>query len=320
MKGGRNILLVDNADVSAVATNIKYQSNWNNGASTFTFEYPTVKGKLFANGSTVIFTYNGANIFYGFLFKTQISKQTYKCTAYDQLRYLKAKNSLMRQIEPLDSFLNVVAGTIGDRIRIGQIDSTEIPLGKYLFDNKTYLDMLYQSIQDNLVANSYYYTLRDNFGALDLRDTLDLRLPLIIGDNSLATDFDYSLSIDDDTYNYVKVAADNKDAGVREVYIAEDSSNIGKWGKLMLYEKVDSAMNAAQITERANMLLALKNKETETLKVDSIGDVRVFGGSGVKIEISQANLNMWAIVDSVTHKFERSQHTMTMNLVFGRWY
>ena len=226
----------------------------------------------------------------------------------------------MRQIEPLDSFLNVVAGTIGDRIRIGQIDSTEIPLGKYLFDNKTYLDMLYQSIQDNLVANSYYYTLRDNFGALDLRDTLDLRLPLIIGDNSLATDFDYSLSIDDDTYNYVKVAADNKDAGVREVYIAEDSSNIGKWGKLMLYEKVDSAMNAAQITERANMLLALKNKETETLKVDSIGDVRVFGGSGVKIEISQANLNMWAIVDSVTHKFERSQHTMTMNLVFGRWY
>ena len=88
----------------------------------------------------------------------------------------------------------------------------------------------------------------------------------------------------------------------------------------MLYEKVDSAMNAAQITERANMLLALKNKETETLKVDSIGDVRVFGGSGVKIEISQANLNMWAIVDSVTHKFERSQHTMTMNLVFGRWY
>ncbi len=42
MKGGRNILLVDNADVSAVATNIKYQSNWTDGASTFTFEYPCV--------------------------------------------------------------------------------------------------------------------------------------------------------------------------------------------------------------------------------------------------------------------------------------
>ena len=198
------------------------------------------------------------------------------------------------------------------------MDKTEYKLGKYLFDNKTYLDMLYQSIQDNLIGNTYYYTLRDNCGALDLRDTLDLRLPLVIGDESLAYDYDYTRSIDEDTYNYVKVAKDDKKKGVRDTYVVQDSNNISKWGKLILYEKVSANLNDAQLIDRAKMLLSIKNRETETLKIECIGDIRVMGGSGVKVEISAAGLNTWAVVDSVTHNFDKG--TMTLNLIFGRWY
>lgn len=275
---------------------------------------------MIANGSTVIFTYGSANIFYGWLFKSVQDKKMIKCTCYDQLRYLVAKNTIMRQIETLDSFLNRVCASIGDRIRLGSVDSTEAKLGKYFFDNKTHLDMLYQSINDNLLLNGYQYTLRDNFGALDLRDTLDLRLPLIIGDGSLATDYEYAKSIDDDTYNYIKVAKDNKDAGVRYTYIAEDSTNIAKWGKLMLYEKVDAGLNDSQLTERAKRLLAIKNRETETLTVECIGDTRIFGGSGIRVVISDAGIDLWAVVKNVTHTYKKNLHTMKLDLQFGRWY
>ncbi|MDR2933232.1 MAG: hypothetical protein LBV27_09015 [Oscillospiraceae bacterium] len=297
------------------------QSRWNDGADILTFEYPTKNGPRFENGSTVIFTYGGANIFYGFLFKTKQDKKKYTCTAYDQLRYFKANYTLMRQIETLDSFLNRVAYTVNDRVRLGTVDKTEIKLGKYFFDNKELLDMLYQSIKDNLLLNGYQYTLRDNFGALDLRDTYDLRLPLVLGDNSLATDFSYTRSIDDSTYNYIKVAKDDQAAGVRNTYIAQDSKTIGTdtegWGRLILYHKVSGDLNDEQLAQRANQLLYLHNEETRTLTIDAIGDTRIRGGSGVKVEIASAGLDMWAVADSVNHEFTGKAHTMKIDLIYG---
>ncbi len=299
---------------------MKYVSPWNNGAGTLTFQYPIKKAKQFPNGSTVTFTYHRAKIFYGWLFKSKQDKKVIKCTCYDQLRYFTAKNSILREIEPLDGFLKKVCASIQERISLGQIDSTEVNLGKYLFDNKTHLDMLYQSIQDNLLLNGYLYTLRDNFGALELRDTLDLRLPLVIGDRSLATEYDYTKSIDDDTYNYIKVAKDDKEAATRNTYIAEDSTNISKWGKLMLYEKVDANLNYSQLVERANRLLALKNRETETTTIECIGDTRVFGGSGAQVKIKDAGIDAWAVVTNATHTFKKDSHTMKLDVQFGRWY
>lgn len=319
-----SILTVSGADLTQIAEDVQYTSPWNNGAGTLTFSYHPSKTKMYERGTEVTLSFGGVNIFFGWLFKASMSRDKVTCTCYDQLRYLKAQDTLMRQVETLDAFLNRVGATLGDRIRLGQIDSTEYKLPKYFFDNKNYMDMLYQSIQDNLRGNSYLYTLRDNFGAIDLRDTVDLRLPLIVGDKSLATDFDYTASIDDDTYNYVKVAKDNKQTGVRETYFAESSTNISKWGKLMLYEKVTADLNPAQLIDRANLLLAIKNRETETLQIKALGDLRVMGGSGVRVVISQAKLDTWAVVNSVTHTFDRDKktprHEMTLNLIFGRWY
>lgn len=310
------MLLIGSTDITDIALDVKYKSAWNNGAGQFTFSYPTAKAGMFANGSAVIFTYGGANIFYGFLFTTKQDRKKYSCTCYDQLRYFKASNSIMRPICTLTEFLNIVASSVGERIRIGQVDNTVVKLSKYLFDNKTHLDMLYQSIKDNLTANGYWYALRDDFGALDLRDIVDLRLPLILGDGSLGTDFDYEKSIDDDTYNYIKVAKDDKEKGVRNVYLAQDPNTMKTWGKLMLYDKVSADLNESQLAARANQLLQLKNRETQTLKMDCIGDARVMGGSGIRVKIAEAGLDLWAVVDSVTHNFGHTKHTMSLELKF----
>ena len=313
------MLVVNGSNLTQIAFNIKYSNQFNNGASSLTFEYPISKASLFPNGSVVTFQYSGVNVFYGFLFTSSANAKTVKCTAYDQLRYLKSSAFLLRPIETLDAFCNRVFGTVGDRIRVGQIDPTVVQLKKRLFDNQTFLDMLYTSISESLYLNGYYYALRDEFGAVTLRDVYDLRLPLVLGDGSLATDFNYAKSIDQDTANCVKVARDNEAAGVRDTYVVQDSSNIAKWGKLMLYKTVSGEANDAQMLQLANSILAVKNRETETLNIECIGDLRVRAGCGVKVVLSQVGVDLWALVTSATHSFSGASHTMKIELQYGRW-
>lgn len=325
--GKGKLLLMDSSaggvyDLSSIAGKIKLTHAWNDGASTFSFEYPRKGGQRFSNGSTVTFQYNGSNMFYGYLQRTGGNRERFKCTCADQLRYFKPTNTILRKEMPLSDWINTVAAQVSDndRIRLGNIDSTGVNLSKKLFDNQTHLDMIYDAIEENLGLNGYWYTIFDNFGALDLVDTLDLRLPLVIGDESLCTDFEFEKSIDDDNVaNFIKLSKDDEEAGVRKIYIAQDSANISKWGKIMHYEKVTTDRNDAQMQQLAQMLLALKNKEAQTLKLDAIGDTRVHGGSGVKVELEQEGISGWMIVDSVTHSFTSSQHTMSMQMRWGEW-
>ena len=309
-------------DLSGIAGKISFQSAWNNGASTFKFSYPRQGGRRFSNGSTVTFRYKGTPIFYGYLQSTKGSRESFDVTAADQLRYFKPTNTILRKEMPLSAWINTVAAQVSDndRIRLGNIAGTNGNLEKKMFDSKTHLDMIYDGIQEQLGMTGDWYTLYDDFGALALKDTLDLRLPLVIGDESLCTDFAYTASIDDDNVaNYIKLAQDDKEAGVRKIYVAQDSANISTWGKIMHYHKVTTNRNPAQMQELAQMLLVLKNKEAKTLRLKALGDTRVRGGSGVKVELKDERLNGWMIVDSVTHKFTSSQHTMDLNMRWGEW-
>ncbi|WP_283609196.1 XkdQ/YqbQ family protein [Faecalispora anaeroviscerum] len=310
------MLLINNTDISDIALNVTYQSSWNNGAGQLTFDYPASKAGMFPNGSTVIFTYGGANIFYGFLFTTKQDTKKFSCVCYDQLRYFKAKNTIIRPLSTLTEFMNTVAAAIGDRVRLGQIDSTIAKLPLYRFNNQTHLDMIYKSIEETLCTNGHWYVLRDNFGAIELRDFVDLRLPILIGDGSMATGFDYERSIDEDSYNYIKVAKDDSKTGICNTYVAMDAGNIKSWGKLILLDKVSADLNESQLAARAHQLLQLKNRETQTLKIDCMGDPRVLGGSGIRVKIAEAGLDLWTVVDSVTHNFSHNKHTMNLELKF----
>lgn len=312
------MLIVNGSDLTQIACNIKYTDQFNNGASSLTWDYPASKAGLFPEGSVVTFSHNGANVFYGFLFMSKAGPKSISCTAYDQMRYLKAQDFMNRKGETLDAFCKRLFAQFNERISVGQIDSTGAVLSDKIFDNKTYLDMIYQSISESLYLNGYYYALRDEFGALTLRDVYDLRQGLVIGDGSLATDYSYTRSIDSDTYNFVKVGQDNDATGQRDVYAAQDSPNIAQWGKLMLYKTV-SDQNEAQLKALAANILAVKNRATETLTVDCVGDLRVRAGVGLKVSISSVGVDLWAIVNRAVHSFNGAAHTMKLDLQYGRW-
>lgn len=312
------MLIVNSNDLTQIACNIKYTDQLNNGASSLTWEYPASKAGLFPEGSVVTFSHNGVNVFYGFLFASKAGAKTVSCTAYDQMRYLKATDFINRQSETLDAFCKRLFAQFNERISVGQIDSTGAVLSDTPPKDTTYLDAIYNAISESLYLNGYYYALRDEFGALTLRDVYDLRLGLVIGDGSLATDYSYTRSIDSDTYNAVKVGQDNESVGQRDVYMAQDSANIAQWGKLLLY-KTASDQNEAQLKALAANVLAVKNRATETLTVDCVGDLRVRAGVGLKVEISDVGVNLWAVVSRAVHSFDGAEHTMKLDLQYGRW-
>lgn len=295
-----------------VESSIDFTSELQNGASKLSFSYKD--NFIFSEGSIVRFKYNGASIFYGYIFKVSTSsKGKVEVTCYDSLRYFKYKDTKILKGYTVDKLVNEIIVDKG--LRAGIIRPSYYTLSDRIEDNKTYLDMIYDGISDTLLATGRKYILQDNFGSIDFKEATELRLQLILGDKSMAQDYEYESSIDGETYNKIKLAQDNKETGVRESYVVQDSKSMAQWGILQYYEKVDDKLNSAQIKEKAEKLLNYYNKEEKKLSLPCIGDVRVRGGSGIYLEISRLGLKQWTLVDKVTHSFKGNIHTMEVDLL-----
>src|SRR5690606_39891179 len=109
-------------------------------------------------------------------------------------------------------------------------------------DNQTGLDVISKALDLTLIATGNIFVFYDRFGALTLTNAANMRVDVAIGDESLAYGFSYKRSIDDDTYNRIKLVQNNKNTKRREVYIAQDSANIAKWGRLQYIDVVDDKM------------------------------------------------------------------------------
>ncbi|HAK43715.1 MAG TPA: hypothetical protein DCM59_14680, partial [Clostridium sp.] len=151
---------------------IDWTSEERSGASKLTFSY--IAGDMFPNGSVVRFKYKGANIFYGYIFKTKCSERGIKeVTAYDSLRYFKYKDTKIFKGLSFDRLVReILVGRPG--IRAGNIRPTYYTLPDKIEDNKTYLDMVYDGIEDTLLGTGRRYILYDKFGELELVEAREL--------------------------------------------------------------------------------------------------------------------------------------------------
>ena len=61
----------------------------------------------------------------------------------------------------------------------------------------------------------------------------------ILIDEETGQGYNYSISIDKDYYNQIKLAYENKKTGKLDVYISRSSKAINKYGVLQYYEKID---------------------------------------------------------------------------------
>lgn len=299
-------------EMSELVTKVTYSDKLNDGCSKLEFSYLN-KDLVIKNGSTVRFKYNNSNIFFGYVFKVgQNSSDESIVTAYDQLRYCKAKDTIIVSNSTLGGLAKKMCNYFG--LRIGNVDNSSFILPNSIQDDKTWLDIMYNAISDTLMAVGSKYSLRDEFGYVALRDIEDLKLNLILGDESLAYDYEYEKSIDDEFYNLIKLVSDNESTGKRDVYIVKDSNSINKYGLMQYFEVLDKNYNNSQAKTMADNLLKLYNRETETLNIKCIGDTSVRAGNSFLAKIKGINLDKRLIVKSATHSF-LPHHTMDLEVM-----
>jgi len=288
-------------EISELVKSVSWDDVLNDGCSKLEFSYID-DDLVIKNGNVVRFKYDNADIFYGYVFKVERNKsKEITVTAYDQLRYCKAKDTIVVKGDTVTTLVNKMCNYFN--LRKGVLTDTRYKLPVSVQDDKTWLDIVYTAINDTLTNTGRWYCLRDEFGSIAIRDLEDLTLNLILGDESLVYDYEYEKSIDDDFYNQIKIVSDNEKTGKRDVYIAKDSDSINKYGLLQYFEVLDKNANPSQAKSKTDTLLQLYNRELETLTLECLGDTRVRAGNSFYGQIEDIELNRRLIVKSVTHEF-----------------
>ncbi len=287
-------------EIGELVSSISFADKLNDGCSKLEFTCINNSPGI-TNGSFIRFVYGNLK-FYGVVFKIGWNTSgEVSVTAYDQLRYAKAKDTIISKGETISSHAKKMCRRLG--LTVGEIADTQYILATESKDDKTWLDIIYEDILETLQNKGKWYMLRDEYGKVCVRDLENYRLNLILGDESLCYDYSYEKSIDDTTYNVIKLVSDNENTGGSKVYIAEGDSSIVKYGVLQYFEVLDKNMSTAKMKSKADMLLKLYNREYETLSMDCLGDTNIRAGCSIRGMIGDIGLNRWLIVQSVTHDF-----------------
>lgn len=272
-------------------------------------------GKLnFQEGNPVKINWNGKNIFYGYIFEKDRKSDAYviNVKAYDQIRYLKAKDSRLVETSASE-LLKSIANEL--KLKIGIVEDSGYKI-KPIIQETSYIDMILSAMDDTVLFGGKMFVLFDDMNKLNLRYIGNLLLPIIV-DKTTAQDFNYRSSIDNNTHNQIRSAMDNKETGQREITVSNDPNSQKTWGILPFYENA-SGVDAKLMNARQDMLMKFYNKKQRKLKViDQIGDPRVKAGHLMIVDLFLGDIVVknYFMVESVTHKISNCEYTMDLTLV-----
>lgn len=207
-------------------------------------------------------------------------------------------------------------------------------------------------------TNNYFrYFIRDEFGKLTLNDiennvdhrrtgimsnTTDIEYkangvyykydpssppelePLIIGDESLLTDYKYELDIDKNTFNEIILIDENDSSkdktNVDAVMAKQSEDTIKKWGLLRRIKKVnlknesDPTRRKMKLEDYAKLCLLEGATISKSLKLEALGFNGVNAGDGFLLELKKLGIRQMMYVISATHNYDADKHTMTLDV------
>lgn len=309
-------------DVSEAIYDISITTYLEDNAGKCVFSVIRIDGLAFWEGATISITIDGKGIFKGYIFAKERNEdiEQIKCTAYDQIRYLKNKDSKAFENKTSAQIFSELCDEFVLKYNI--VDSSDYICAPRNEDNQYLYQMIKNALSDTLINTGEWFMIRDNFGVLEHINIKSLDTDLVLGDQSSVTGIDYKTSIDKDVYNQIKLYRDNTETGKHEVFIVNDTINGGQnlkeWGILQLYEKVDDNLNLAQIEQRARGMLSLYNNTSRELNFnDVIGDFKVCAGSLVTVNIADiGDLSIYKklLVTECTHKIKNKEHLMDLTV------
>ena len=272
----------------------------------------------FTEGDPVRLRVDDNNVFFGFVFKKKRDKgDTIEVTAYDQLRYLKNKDTYKIENETASTFIKTLAQDF--HLQTGTIENTVYIIPSRVESNTTLFDMIQNALDLTMYNTKKIYVMYDDFGKITLRSLENMKLNVLI-DEETAENYDYESSIDSNTYNKVKLTYTTDDkTKVSDVYITKSTENINKWGVLQYFDTLQEGENGQA---KADALLSLYNTKTRTLSIkNAFGDVRVRAGSflPVILNLGDVKVQNYMLVEKCKHEFKESEHFMELTLRGGEF-
>ena len=229
---------------------------------------------------------------------------------------MKNKDTKVYEGKTASQFTKMIADDYA--LNVGTLEDTGYVIESRVEENTSLFEMIANALDLTLTNTGEMYVLYDDFGKLTLKSLSSMYVGVpgayLMIDEETGENFDYTSSIDENTYNKIKLTYDNEDTGYREVYIAQDSSNINKWGILQYFDTLQKGENGQA---KADALLKLYNKKTRNLKItNTLGDNRVRAGSMVVINLDLGDIKLknWMLVEKCKHTYKEGEHWMDLTL------
>lgn len=299
-------------EISSCATSISYSTERTGSPGTLQFTFVRSGNITLNHGDVIRFTVDGILIFFGWVFSISTDRWGISdVTCYDRLRYLKANASYAFYAQTAGGIIQQIAEDF--QLSLGTIADTGYAIPSLIAEDQSCLDTIGDAVQQTLLNTGKIYVFYDDGNGLALQEAGSMVSNVVIGDESLLTDFTYKSSIDDQTYNFIKLVRPNEDTGRADVVVAQDSSTIAEWGLLQLYQTVDGETNTAQMEAQAQTSLQYYNRPMNTFQISALGVPGIRAGQIVYMQISRipalAN-GAYVLLESVSHSFSNDQHTM----------
>lgn len=302
-----------------VEDGVKWETDRHGSPGKLTFKvYKDKNGSLnFQEGDAVALRYYDNTkgwviVFNGYIFTKKRNKDGWiDVTAYDQLRYFKNKATYVYTNKKASDIVRMIANDY--KLTQGTIENTNYVIGQRVEDNQSLFDIIQNALDLTLASTKKLYVLYSDNGNICLKDALNMKTNVVINEN-VAEDFDYTSSIDSETYNEIELFYDNDETNKREYYHAMDMTNINNWGRLRYTENLKNPTNAQ---DRANKMLQLYNQKTRELKVTkAFGNCECRAGASVIVQLTLGDIvvSNYMLIEKATHTFKKNEYRMDLTL------
>lgn len=106
-------------------------------------------------GSSVLLIVDGTKMFYGFVFQHKKTKEGwYSYTVYDQLRYLKNKDTLIYKKKRADQVIKIIAERLN--LQCGKLANTAYKMSA-IEEDSTLFDMIQNALDNTLMTKNKVY-------------------------------------------------------------------------------------------------------------------------------------------------------------------
>ncbi|WP_110954790.1 XkdQ/YqbQ family protein [Anaerosinus massiliensis] len=256
-------------DITSIMSDITLDTELHGQAGKLTFTTLKDNTAKFDEGSRIQIKWGDKGIFFGYVFKRKTTeKGNISVTCYDQLRYFKNKDVYINKGETLATTFKKIIGKFNLQGEV--MDDSGYICAPKIHENKSLYDILKYSIEQNLIGMRTQYFIYDDFGTIRLQNVFKMQKGYVFGDKSMMTRYSYEKSIDDNTYNQIKLVYHNKDTHEYNDYVTIDSATQKKWGILQYYKSIPTESNQGLISEYGANLLKMYNVENEKLSFDAI--------------------------------------------------